>query len=246
VRTALRERYERSIKLDESEQTRECVEYLEHPEILVAEFSDSHLGAEAWGIPDGPIEMCTDAPMRRLTDPPLQQLIETPDVIVRDGDPYTFRYVAREIATLQAGPNESPAERRRVGVNYAGLIEGDEPVCVLGVVDPNGGRAPYLTMLRLLTCLAEMSAGPQLACLNESVFKGALGASPTFELQILVTGPRPAEPVLPLGLFTRDLASAFVSRIREEWDVPNLLRAICCVRMNVERFAGELTLDWSS
>ena len=76
VKTALRDRYQRAAKLDEAGQTNECVEYLQNPEILVAEFADSYLTAseydrsdqEFWSPPEDlppaarvEIEQCTAA-----------------------------------------------------------------------------------------------------------------------------------------------------------------------------------------
>jgi len=175
--------------------------------------------------------------------------MEVGAVSVPDRDNYGFRYVAREIVPLWTQHDTlDPLERRSVGLDYVGITEEEEPVPVLGVVDPPNSPAPYLALLRLLTCLAEVATDAQIERANRFLFKGELTARPPFDLHVLVMLPEASDtlprPQAPLVQLTRDLAQVFAQRLREEWQLPDLLRHVLCLTMDRNRFAGQLSCSW--
>ena len=247
VKTALRDRYQRAAKLDEARQTNECIEYLQNPEILVAEFADSYLTAseydrrdeEFWTAPD-------DRPRCRVSDEVCDQLMRASQLRVLDDCEYRFRYVGRQIFPLRLELDEPlEGDRRAAGIDYVGLVPSDPPVPVLGVVQVPADRTPFLSLLRVLTCLAEVATEAQVARANRFLFQGVLPAAPTFDLQILAIdeGTLDDEPE-PIAQLTRDLAEAFKLRLREEWQCPNLLRHIYSLRFDRKGFDGGLRADW--
>lgn len=249
TKTNLRKRLERTCDLDAGAQLRDCVEYLEHPEILVAEFSDAFLTAEAFDNREE--DFCAfgqaQIPKRRWADHVVQKLIEADGVGV--GNDYSFRYLAREIIPLwTTDPESSPngAERRAGsgGIDYVGLIDEEEPKAVLGIVQPHEHESPYLSLMRLLSCLAEVATESQMERANRFLFKGALSFPPTFDLHLLQVGFEVEEAHKPLGFLTRDLAHAFNRGLKEEWHFPNLLRHIYCLGMCEGSAAHRLEVLW--
>ena len=252
TKTALRKRLERVSKAPFEEQLRECVEYLEHPEILVAEFSDSYLTAEAFDNREE--DFCAfgqgQIPQRRWEDHVVQKLIESGTIAV--GDDYSFRYTAREIIPLWSTDTQQSTDgsERRAGaggIDYVGLIEDVEPKAVLGVVQPLKHRSPYVSLLRLLSCLAEVATASQMARANRFLFKGALSFPPTFDLHLIQVDFQPDDKHEPLRPLTRDLAHTFNALLKEEWQFPNLLRHIYCLQLDGPqqgRFDGRLRPVW--
>ncbi len=248
VQTILRERYQRAAMLDADGQLQECIDYLQHPEILVAEFADSYLTASEYDQRDqrfwAPPE---DLPRRRLSDDVCDQLVRASQIRVLDDPEHCFRYVASEIFPLRAtlgGHREG--DRRAAGLDYVGLISQRDPVPVLGVVHVPADRTLFLSLMRALTCLAEVATEPQVARANRFLFRGVLPAPPVFDLHLLAEDPAEVEAQPPVSHLTRELAHVFNVRLRDEWQFPNLLRHIYCLRMRLKDFDGSLRVDWRS
>ena len=245
VKTALRERYERTARLDEEARLRECVEYLENPAILVAEFADSFLTAESYDQREQDFEHDSDLPRRRVGDRVTELLMGVPSVTVLDRIPYDFRFLAREIVPLRSElKGHDAGDRRAAGLEYVGVIDGEPPVPVLGVVQRANESSPYLALLRLLTCLAEVSTDVQMERANRYIFKDTVPQHSSFDLQILVAGPS-AESASPLATFTKDLAHIFNVALKHEWQFPKLLRNISCLHIDLDDFDASLRVDWS-
>ncbi len=252
-RTSLRRRFEHSRTLDPDMQMRECVEYLENPEILVAEFADSFLTAEAFD--NRQEDFCsygqTQIPKRRWVDRVIQQVIDHEHIQVLLKPPYQFRYVAREIVPLwnsSLSPDDG-ADRRLGdgGLDYVGAIEEqpDQPQPVLGVVKPDADPTPDLSFLRLITCLAEVSTSCQMERVSRFLFKNQLPARPTFDLHVALVDWDLEETHHPLAQLTRDLAHQFSTRLREEWQFPNLVRSLSLLALDTDSFDGTLRVLWS-
>ncbi len=250
IKTGLRKRYERSAGLDDQGRLRECVEYLENPQILVAEFADSYLTAEAFDYREEAFhsEGQPPAPLRRWTDKVVQHFIEAPEVTVVDDVPHVFQYMAREIiplwTTTVSEPLEPGQQPHRGGLDYVGVIRGEDKVPVLGVVKPLEDPTPYLSFLRLLCCLAEVATESQMERANRFLFKGEIDARPSFDLHILLADWEPAGRPDPLIQLTRDLAHNFHVLLREEWQFPNLIRHIFCLTVKSRSFDGMLRTEW--
>jgi hypothetical protein len=252
--TTLRARYERTCALSVDGQTRECIEYLQNPEILIAEFTDSFLMAEAFDAREQDFRSA-ELPIairKRQTDDAVRRLVGASRLSLVGFEPYRFRYVARDIVPLwTAGSGTDGGDltdrRRFKGLDYVAITQEPNPVPILGVVVPCEMTAPYVSLLRGLTCLAEVSTESQVARVNRYLFRGVLQCPTPFDLHVLMVkkdGEAADEP--PLAQLTRDLAEVFSSRIREEWHLPNLLRHMLCLEMVSPRteFDGTLSVRW--
>ena len=253
--TSLRIRYERACALDLESQTRECIEYLQNPEILLAEFSDSFLMAEAFDTREQDFRS-VELPIpirRRKTDQAVRRLVAAPALHVPGSpgaSPYRFRYVARDIVplwTATSGKEDDVMESRRLkGLDYVGITQEPYPVPVLGVIVAPDAPAPYLPFLRALTCLAEVSTEAQMERANRFLFRGVLQCPTAFDLHLVTVQPDEPCEAPPLSQLTRDLADVFRARVQEEWQVPNVLRSVLCLEMPSLRrdFDGRLQTVW--
>ncbi|MCP4007208.1 MAG: hypothetical protein GY725_23745 [bacterium] len=225
--TSLRRRYERSSGLNLRQQMGECVDYLQNPEVLVAEFVDSYCAVEAY---------CADDEMVfRPADP-----ATSPEMTVLDRPPYTFRCLAWEFSPL-APPKGS---ENRPGLDYAGLITGPHPAPVLGAVQSVLDPTPYLVLLRMLSCVAELAPVERLKMADTQLFKGALGEAPAFDLHLVLSACQPDREHLALGELTRDLADVFFERIADEWQFPDVLRHAIGLRRSGPNPDAPLHVDW--
>jgi len=250
--TSLRTRYERACAKDLAAQTRECIEYLQNPEILMAEFSDSFLMAQTMDTREQDFR-CAELPIptrRRRTDHAVRRLVAAPALSVPGPTPYRFKYVARDIVPLWTAPQDESEDvmesRRFKGLDYVAITQEPFPVPVLGVVVPPDTPAPYLSLLRVLTCLAEVSTEAQMERANRFLFRGILSCPTAFDIHLLRVCPdTPCEPTA-LGQLTRDLAEVFHLRVQEEWQVPDVLRHALCLEMPSPKkdFDGKLRLLW--
>jgi hypothetical protein len=243
--TALRARYARALGLSLVDQTRECIDYLQNPEVLVAEFCDSFLMAEAVEHQDEsfPSAETLPAPRRAPVDAAVARVSGAARLRVSGAEAYEFSYVARDLVPLCS--RGSAAGAAAAGLDYVGLTLEASATPLLGVVSATAA-APFAALLRVLACLAEVGSDAQLERANRFVFKGALVGRVPFDLHLLwVSGAEPPSPG-PLGPLTRDLASVFSDRLREEWTLPPLVRHILCLRMPAaqEPFDGALTESW--
>jgi hypothetical protein len=232
--TALKRRYQRIRELGLERQTRECADYLENPEVLVAEFVDSRCAMERFAASGKRM------PRGKAPDPAgaaraIALLAGTTRIVLPDAEGCTFHLV-------WAGEKCAAPVRF---IDYAGLTD-DAPVTpILGAVVDPAGRSPFLTFLRLLIGLAEVGAvGCSQGAVGE-LFEGALRTPMAFDLHILLCDGAPQHRSQPLHQLTWDLAQAFSTRIGEEWLFPNPLRRISCLELDGERFDGTLEVAWS-
>jgi hypothetical protein len=251
-RTALRKRLDLTRTLDPSAQVRECVEYLENPQILVMEFEDSFQTAEIFDNREESFwaQGQTDLPKRRWVDHVVQRLIESGDIGVALSPPYTFQYMARQIVPLWSseGFTYDDATERRKGVgciDYVGVIKEEEPRPVMGVIEPEEDVAPYVSFLRAITCLSEVCTDAQMERANRFLFKGAISGRPPIDLHIVGVDRDPTGADHELVQLTRDLAHQFAVLLREEGQFPNLLRNIALLSLRSDGFDGTLLPVWS-
>jgi hypothetical protein len=243
--TALRARYERALGLSLERQTQECIEYLENPEVLIAEFTDSFLLAEAFDNREEAF-LCEELPVRRRTaiGAAVTRMIQSPALRVSGADPYDFSYLSRDIVPLWKQGAEVDIEG--AGLDYVGLTTDAPATPILGVVNSPEVPAPFLSLLRLLACLSEVGTESQLERADRFLFKGAVAERVPFDLHMLIVdGAEPVAPV-PLVQLTRDLAVVFVTGLCEEWALPPLIRRILCLRLPAADapFDGTLREDW--
>ncbi len=242
--TILRQRFERARSLPVDAQVRECVDYLQNPEVLIQEFIDAYVAVESCCDPD---EQCFSLRKPRDAAAPertalLDQLFGKGPVTVFDTEPYAFQCIARDVASLSG--SVSGTLQRVDGLDYLGRIVADEAVGVLGVVQAGVESSPYALFLRAITCLSELAPDAQLRAADAALFKGGLGAEPKLDLHLLL---RESDRDLASGTLrqlTHDLAEVFMSGISEEWQFPDVLRDIVCLVPAPPDSDEKLIVDW--
>ncbi|HXZ84308.1 MAG TPA: hypothetical protein VEI82_02355 [Myxococcota bacterium] len=242
--TILRQRFERARALSLEAQMRECVDYLQNPEVLIQEFVDAYSA----------VENCCDAEEQhfQLTEPApddpaerrelLDRLFAARTVSVFDTVPFEFTCLARDVAAVSGGTGKLAP--RLDGLDYVGQLVDSEPVGVIGVVQQGAAATPYVLFLRLVTCLSELAPAAQLAAADSALWKGALGAEPKLDLQMVLNDSDCEPDQATLRQLTHDLAEAFYAGISEEWQFPDVLRNIVCLLPSPPDSDELLILEW--
>lgn len=240
--TSLRSRYERARALDPEAQIRDCIDYLENPEILVTELLDAYAAIELSYTPPAPTER----------PPAADPSFDHPAGRMRPGSVITVCEPRLETELLSVtcltgayAPLDPLAEPRgdRAGFDYLGLARGDPPGPVLGTIQSDRDMTPYVLLLRLLASVAELAPPAQLEYLDQAVFKGALGTKPHFDLQILMRVPADVMPLTTLTQLTRDLGDVVLGSVTLASDFPDVMRGVLCMHQHREQ-AGAANFDW--
>ena len=242
--TILRQRFERARSLALAAQVRECVDYLQNPEVLIQEFMDAYTAVESCCDPDDQrFAVCEPrdkaaAERKSLID----QVFGKGPISVFDVVPYEFQCLAREVNSVSHGIDR--AAQRVDGLDYLGQIIDEDPLAVLGVVQVGVERSPYALFLRLITCLSELAPDAQLRAADEALFKGGLGAEPKLDLHLLLRETDREAANGTLRQLTHDLAEVFYAGISEEWQFPDVLRNIVCLVPAPPGSEEKLIVEW--
>jgi hypothetical protein len=241
--TILRQRFERARALPLEAQMRECVDYLQNPEVLIQEFVDAYVAVESCCDPDEQkfrvIGPRGDDPAARTAL--LERMFAGP-VTVFDTVPFEFTCLERDVASVSGSTGE-PVPRLD-GLDYVANMIDSEPVGVLGVLQHDVQTTPYSLFLRLITCLSEIAPAAQLSAADASLFKGALGGEPKLDLQLVLLEAETDPAQATLRQLTHDLAEAFYAGISEEWQFPDVLRNIVCLLPAPPDSDEVLILEW--
>ena len=236
--TILRQRYERSRTLDPEAQMRECVDYLQNPDVLVSELLESFCAIESL-VAECPIDPVL--PEDDGADVVLEDFYDGLVVSVSGDPPFTFQCLDPLACPLPVARDD---RRGRAGLDYIAWAGAPEELPVFGTVISELDNTPYLALFRGLVCLSELAAEPQLERMNEVLFKGALPPRPIVDLHIVVHDFEDDSPVAsPLYELTHDLADRIKSELLAAWQFPDVLRSVACLRMPPV-FESVLTLDW--
>ena len=242
--TSLRGRYERAQILTLSEQLRECAEYLENPEILVYEFLQAFAA----------VESCCTPEAYAFASPGLEDdgefVLETfsPGLCIHllsASDIQEFTCVTGEL-----DPLPPPRDRaRRGGLDYLGVTEDVPPVLILGASESHEERGPYLGLLRLLNCLAELAPSVQLERLSRDLFQGELdSADLAIDLHQSIWKLEEAEDpsdgeMKALCELTRDLAELFKRQLAEQPQFADTLGRIECLEIESGGAGGIVSME---
>ncbi len=242
--TLLRQRFERARSLPIAAQVRECVDYLQNPEVLIEEFIDAYTAVESCCDPaDQRFSVCTPADASaKERKASLDQLFGKGMVSVFDLVPYEFLCVARDVSSVSRSLDLK--RPRADGLDYVGRIVGEEPLAVIGVAEYGEETSPYALFLRLITCLSELAPDAQLRAADEAIFKGGLGAEPKLDLHLLLRESEDEVASGTLRQLTHDLAEVFHAGVAEEWQFPDVLRNIVCLVPATPGSEENLFVDW--
>jgi hypothetical protein len=152
----LRRTYQCARNLDPSEQIRECVDQLQHPEIVVAETLEAFraidllVGSRELPPPGDPVDL--DA--IDLEELGSEVFYATREIAVV-GEPCGFTSLGSNVDPL--GDLRPSAKGERAGLDYVGLTCDGTRTPVLGTVESQLDTSAYPLLLRGLACLAEIS-----------------------------------------------------------------------------------------
>ncbi len=233
--TPFRERHERSRALDLQAQVEECADYLQHPDVLVAEFLESYYLVERKLDP----ELHDERLAATQAEVVLEPFFDSLELRVRAGSrTETILCVGGAFDPLPGF--QHPALERR-GVDYVGVRDGSRRV-VLGVTDAHRETTVYGLLLRGLNCLAELAPPFQVARLRRHVLRERVDPEPVFDLQLgIAPGARP-ELETSLLVLTRDLAEVFKRHVEDEKQFEGAIGRIECVELGAAD--GALRVRW--
>ncbi len=229
--TPFRDRYERSLTESVQAQIEECADYLQHPDVLIAEFLESYYLVERKLDPEE-ADALQEASTAELV---LEPYFDSLELRVRRGAKVeTVRCVAGAFAPL-AGEVHPALERR--GVDYIGVRDGSQRV-VLGVSDVANETTAFCLLLRVLNCLAEIATPFQLTRLRRHVLRDRLDPEGTFDLQLCIAPCERSELDTSLLVLTRDLAEMFKTRISAEPQFAGQIGRIECLELGASATEG--------
>jgi hypothetical protein len=234
IATALRRRYERVKTLSPEAQIRDLVDYLENPEVLVAEFVDAYCAIEGCADAD---ELILEGLATRPRGPLAERFASGRAVQIAASDEPALRCLAGPVPLLADAEDASGS-----GLDFVAVVPGVEPVPVLGVIEWPEGTSCYVLLMRALCCLAELAPAAHLERVSQELFKDALGAQARFDLQLVMQGSPGGTEARTLAQLTRDLAEGFHQALADEWQFPDLLRRIACLR--APSAPAPLEVDW--
>lgn len=236
-RTPLRATYERIRGFEAAEQLQECVDMLQHPDVLANDLAEAYVLVDSCGATPTP-----------------------PEIVAEDEDEISLeRFQAGDLVRVLG---EEPAELRLLsgqldplaaegfGLDYVGMQLDPDPAPVLGAIAKVDECTPYSVLMRLLCCFTEMSPPAMLAFWDEHLFKGALGTAPRFHLhlglwslgEMTVRGLGPAH--FSLHELTRDMAALAREACLESPPLGSYLASITCLLIDSDDSDSPLTFQW--
>lgn len=238
--TPFREHYERSRFLGCEEQIEECVDYVQHPEVLITEFLESYYLVERKLDPAKQEELDGKDEEEFVLEPFHDSLL----LDVRGKDGRTERISCAGGAFDPLPGEQHPALRHR-GFDYVGS-RNDSSRIVLGVTQAQAEETTYLLLLRSLNCFAEVAPPFQLARLRRLVLHDRIRSDVTFDLQLGSSYPLESTAETTLWQLTWDLAEAIKRRILQHPQFEGTLGWIECLFLEpaAENGNPSLRLEW--
>jgi hypothetical protein len=238
--TPFRLRYERSSTLEPAAQLEECADYLQNPDVLVAEFLESYYWVEGKLDPDRHDELFEASQQELVLEPYFDSLI----LCVGEGDrSETIRCLAGAFAPL---PGELHPALEQKGVDYVGVREGSQRI-VLGVTDLQHEATGFCLLLRALNCLAELTPPFQVTRLRRHVLRDRVDPEAAFDLQIGIAARERTPDEIALLELTRDLAEMFKRRVGAEPQFAGSIGRIECLEIgaaSARAASGSLRVHW--
>jgi hypothetical protein len=245
---ALRERCRRVLQLPAPRLTQECIDYLQNPEVLVAEFAESF--AAAAGIDEreraftpGPAAGSGPAAQGPWADPGVLRAFSAPFLRLEselECDEYDFCCLARNVSPLANEVEPGTC------LDYVGLTCDETSTPILGVICTTQVGSRFRALLRLLAGLAELAPDAQLERADRFLFQRSLGRRIPFDLHLLHVGEDPPAKADPLDQLCRDLAFVSGHALRAHPTLPPVVRHILCLRIPSAQDAvtGILSEEW--
>ena len=237
--TPFRQRFERTCALEIAAQIEECADYLQNPEVLIAEFLESYYWVEGKLDPERHDALFEASHEELVLEPFFDSLVLQ---IAGDGGTEAVRCLAGAFAPL---PGELHPALEQKGVDYVAVREGTRRV-VLGVTETQGDATGFALLLRGLNCLAELAPPFQVTRLRRHVLRDRVDPEPAFDLQIgIAARERPAAETALLEL-TRDLAEMFKRRIGDKAQFEGSIGRIECLEVGSGSAGAAMRRLWSA
>jgi hypothetical protein len=238
-RTPLRAAYDRIRGLDAEAQLGECVDLLGYPDVLMNDLAEAYVLVDTCAEPPAP---SADEDASEEGAISLERFAAGDHIHITGEGSTELHLLSGQLEPL---PGSGP------GLDYVGMLHGDDPGPVLGVVATVEESTPYSVLMRLLCCFTEMTPPTMLSYWDEHLFKGAVGAAPRFHLhlglwspgEMTVRGLGPAH--FSLHELTRDLAALAMEACRESPPLGNYLASITCLRLDGSDWESPLEFEWS-
>jgi len=238
--TPFRLRYERSCTLEVTAQLEEGADYLQNPDVMVAEFLESYYQVEGKLDPDRHDALFEASQEELVLEPYFDSLILR---VEADDRCETIRCLAGAFAPL---PGELHPALEQKGVDYVGVREGSQRI-VLGVTDLQHEASGFCLLLRALNCLAELAPPFQVTRLRKHVLRDRVDPEAAFDLQIGIAARDRAPTEIALLELTRDLAEMFKRRVGAEPQFAGSIGRIECLEIGAAPArapTGSMRVHW--
>lgn len=223
--TPFRQHYEHCLSLDIERQLHECADHLQHPDVLLMEFFESyHLIERSWSPGR---ELRPDDEAGELV---LEPFYESLELSVRGGKRLQERLVCISGSMSPVPDERHPALSRR-GLDYLGMRAGPPPHLVLGVTQASKEETPYVMLLRVLNCFAELSPPLRVVQLGRELIRDRIPENTRFDLHVGITERQSTQAWVSLIELTRDLAELFKRQIGAHDQFSGTLGRIECVEV---------------
>jgi len=222
--TPFRIHYEHCRSLDVKGQLRACTSYLENPQILISEFLEAYHLVEGGWDPEFRFKPDEAESSPELV---LERFYRSLEFCIREETRGTGRMMCASGAVSPLRSDEHPAVDRR-GLDYTALRTGGAQTVVLGVTETPEERTPFILLLRLLNCFAELAPPFQIIRLAGELIEDRLGPETSFDLQLIV-GNEASAGSQALHQFSRDLADVFKNGIQQNDQFEGTLGSIECL-----------------
>jgi hypothetical protein len=240
--TPIRRTYRSALTLDLDAQLQECVEQLQHPELIASELLTSYaeIARSLQTTEHEPLAKSGGAePDRTRAFYPGRDIF-----VVRDSSSFTC--LAVDVEPLP--PDEPDGRDEPQGLDYLAITCTGTPQAVLGVLQPSAQQSAYPLLLRLLACLCEVAHEEQMSRLDRDCFRGLLGPDSSLDLHLVLWDDWIDEETgserTPISQLTHDLAEVAKRCLDESPAFPPILRNIVCLSINPKRFDGRVRFDW--
>jgi hypothetical protein len=241
--TPFRAHLDHCLALDTRRQIEECADYIQHVELLVAEFLESYYLVERLWEPGAELVGGAESEGELILEPFYDSL----ELHLRDGDgPETegdvLVCVSGAVSPLRG--DQHPALSRR-GLDFVGLRGGSAQHIVLGVAQASKDETPFLLLLRALNALAELSPPLRVVQLGHEIVRGGIPEDADFSLQLGVSEPDASPDAIALGELSRDLAESFHCQASGVPQLSGMLSEVACVEVDADSLAsGHLKRLW--
>lgn len=229
--------------MDSVGQLRECIDILEHPEVIISEVLES-IDAVDRAFAEGELQedvLKSRAEVRIAATVEPEWIYEGRDLSVL-GDSSSFTCLSSHVDPI---PDDLLVEKDAVDcLDFVGITCNSLARPVLGTVQSELDSSAYPLLLRALAGFVELAPAIQLERMNHQYFKGALQPAPNFDLFLVTWYYDEDAERTPVCEFTRDLSEVVKSTLADQTQLACTINDIVCLRMNPARFDGRMRFDW--